>query len=207
MVEGAGNGPVLDWGVATTPLTGQRANGDQSFVVQNGGTALVAAIDALGHGPEAEVAALHAVGVLSAAPTIPIGELIRRCHQALLGRRGVVLSLAAFDVGAGILTWAGVGNVEGALHRVREGRIVSRSGLVIIGGVVGGDLHEVRPQQLPVEPGDLLVLATDGVERACVDAIDPGLSPERSAADLLQRFGKGTDDALVLVVRYRGRMP
>lgn len=197
-------GLTLDWGVAGAPLGGQEASGDLQVVQEYPGGVLVAAIDALGHGPEAELAARRTAEILRAAPRDPMAELLRRCHRALTGRRGVVISLATFDLRTGTMTWAGVGNVEGVLVRGGAPRPGTRSGLVVLGGVVGGDLPEVRPQQLPVEPGDLLVFATDGVHRAFVDGIDPHLPPAQLASELLARHIKGTDDALVLVARYLG---
>jgi negative regulator of sigma-B (phosphoserine phosphatase) len=194
----------LAWGVAAAPMPGEEANGDLHLVRHYPGGALAAVVDALGHGPEAERAAQRAVATLAEASPLPIAEHLRRCHQALLGNRGVVVSLATFETATGLMTWAGVGNVEAVLVRPGEGRVASRSGLVVLGGVVGGDLPEVRPQQLPVTPGDLVVFATDGVRREFVDAVDPRADPATIAADLLGRFAKGTDDALVLAVRYEG---
>lgn len=201
---GGAVGVALDWGVAGAPLAGQQASGDLHVVEEYPGGGLIAAIDALGHGPEAERAARRAAEILRAAPRDPLPELVRRCHLALTGRRGVVLSLAAFDTQGGAMTWAGVGNVEGVLVRSGAPQPGSRSGLVVLGGVVGGDLPELRPQQLPIEPGDLVVFGTDGVARGFIEGIDPELSPAPLARDLLARFAKGTDDALVLAARYLG---
>ena len=205
MASGVGAvGLTLDWGVAGAPMRGQQASGDLEVVREFPGGALVAVIDGLGHGSEAARAARRAGEILEGSPQVPIAELVRRCHQELTGRRGVVLSLAAFDARSGVMTWAGVGNVEGVLVRATNGHRMSRSGLVVLGGVVGGDLPEVRPQQLPVEPGDVVVFATDGVARAFVDGINPRLPAPQLAADLLAQHTKGTDDALILVARFLG---
>lgn len=201
---GGAIGVALDWGVAGAPLAGQQASGDLHVVEEFPGGGLIAAIDALGHGPEAERAARRAAEILRAAPRDPLPEIVRRCHLALTGRRGVVLSLAAFDAQNGTMTWAGVGNVEGVLVRSGAPHPGSRSGLVVLGGVVGGDLPELRPQQLPVEPGDLVVFGTDGVARGFIEGIDAQFAPAHLARDLLTRFAKGTDDALVLAARYLG---
>lgn len=205
MASGTGTvDPRLDWGVAGAPMRGQETSGDLEVVREFPGGALVAVIDALGHGPEAARVAERAAEILRASPHDPIAELVRRCHRELTGRRGVVLSLASIDRVGGMLTWAGVGNVEGVLVRIRNGHPPSRSGLVVLGGVVGGDLPEVRAQQLPFEMGDLLVFATDGVGRAFVDGIDPHLPTPQMTAELLARYAKGTDDALIVAARYQG---
>jgi hypothetical protein len=188
-------------------MTGERSNGDLHLIAEFPGGALVAVIDALGHGPEAERAAALAAVTLAARPRDPLPEAVRRCHQALVGSRGVVLSLATFDSGSGLMTWAGIGNVEGVLYRNGKHHRATRSGLITIGGIVGGELVEARAQQLPIDPGDVVVFATDGIRREFVDQVDPLRPPDEMAKELLLRFGKGSDDALILVVRYRGAAP
>lgn len=195
---------LLEWGVSAHPLPGQTACGDLHLVQAFPGGALVLAVDALGHGPEAEESARTAIAAALVAIGDPIPLLIRRIHRELIGRRGVVLSVGMFDAAEGVLTWAGVGNVEGLLSRGGRRVPSTSSGLVILGGVVGGDLPDVRPQQLPVEPGDLLLFATDGVDRGFVRDVDPRLPVGQIAEELLTRHSKGTDDAMVLVARYLG---
>jgi serine/threonine protein phosphatase PrpC len=58
-----------------------------------------------------------------------------------------------------------------------------------------------------VHPGDLVVLATDGVSSDFYLTIDMAITPQAIAAQILAKNGKGGDDALALVVRYRGKQP
>ena len=76
--------------------------------------------------------------------------------------------------------------------------------LVTRGGIVGGELPAVQAAIVPVTPGDTLVFATDGVRQEFVADISLREPPQRLADQILARFGKGTDDALVLVARYLG---
>jgi negative regulator of sigma-B (phosphoserine phosphatase) len=200
-------GTTLEWGVAAVPMAGEASNGDLHLVVDLPGGGLVAAVDALGHGPEAARTAERAVAAIASRPADPLPEILRRCHQALIGSRGVVASLATFDTRAGVMTWAGIGNVEGVLIREGKHRPSTRSGLINLGGIVGAELPEVRAQQLPVDPGDTIVFATDGIRREFIELIDPRRPPGEMARDLLARHAKGSDDALILVVRYRGASP
>ena len=57
---------------------------------------------------------------------------------------------------------------------------------------------------IPLEPGDAIVLATDGV--AADYLVITGVRHRRQdlAERVLERHGKGTDDALAVVVRYLG---
>jgi hypothetical protein len=64
-------------------------------------------------------------------------------------------------------------------------------------------LPVLRASVLPIEPGDTLVFATDGVRPEWPDELRVG-EPRHMADRLLARYGVPTDDALVLVVRYGG---
>jgi hypothetical protein len=70
------------------------------------------------------------------------------------------------------------------------------------GGVVGYLLPSLRTATVQLERDDVLVLATDGVRPVFGDW--PGEPPQDVAARILDEQGRGTDDALVLVARYRG---
>ena len=96
-----GTAPLLHWGVATLALAGQRESGDLHLVKPVDGGALVAVVDGLGHGEEAAFAAKTAVGALERYGHEPPLSVLQRCHEALIGTRGVVLSLASFDSARG----------------------------------------------------------------------------------------------------------
>ena len=58
-----------------------------------------------------------AIATLAAYAHEPIISLIRRCHEALRGTRGVVMSIASLNTHDRTMVWLGVGNVEGVLLR------------------------------------------------------------------------------------------
>jgi phosphoserine phosphatase RsbX len=49
------------------------------------------------------------------------------------------------------------------------------------------------------------VLATDGLRAGFGEDVAPSHDPQQTATLLLERHGKKSDDALVLVARYLGR--
>ena len=55
-----------------------------------------------------------------------------------------------------------------------------------------------------MQRGDVLVIATDGVEPDFADGLALAGSPSEIARRALERHRKPTDDALVLVLRYLG---
>ena len=199
-----GTAPLLHWGVATLALAGQRESGDLHLVRPLEGGACVAVVDGLGHGGEAAAAAKAAVATVERFAHEPPLSVVQRCHEALIGSRGVVMSIATFDAAHGTMTWLGVGNVEGVLQHADWSERSARVSLVTRGGIVGGELPAVQAAIVPVTPGDTLVFATDGVRQEFVADISLREPPQRLADQILARFGKGTDDALVLVARYLG---
>jgi len=166
--------------------------------------ALVAGIDGLGHGSEAARAARQAAEVVRESQNHDLVVLVQRCHAALRGTRGAAISLAFVSTAESAMTWLGVGNVEG---RVLSGdRSVTRpKGSLALGrGVPGHELPRVRPARLEVRPGDVLVLATDGIESAFADELDISGSTQTISERILANHWKRPDDALVVAVRYLG---
>jgi serine phosphatase RsbU (regulator of sigma subunit) len=195
---------LLDWSVAARAFPGERDSGDASTVVPFSGGVLVGVIDGLGHGPEAAEAARVAVATLNANPDAMVMDLVRTCHNALRRTRGATLSLASFHAATGTMTWIGVGNVEGALFRVDRNAPQPRDALMLRGGVVGYQLPPLRAATHHVHAGDMLVLATDGISSGFYNRSPIGRAAAEAAEEILQRCGKQTDDALVLVATYLG---
>jgi hypothetical protein len=196
-------GPVVEWGAAGFALEGG-ASGDVHVVAAFPGGALAAVIDGLGHGPEAAAAANLAASVLEASPADPVDALLARCHEALRRTRGAVASLASFDARTASVTWAGVGNVEGFLLRADPAVRPAREAITLRGGIVGYQLPAPRLAAVPVARGDVLVLATDGLRSGFGDGLSAAAPPQEMADAILARHARGSDDALVLVVRYLG---
>jgi negative regulator of sigma-B (phosphoserine phosphatase) len=163
----------------------------------------VGAIDGLGHGGDAADAAARAARVLCAAPGDEPTALVERCHRALTRTRGAVMTLAWIDVAERTLRWTGVGNVEGRLVRAGAGPNVPTEGAFVRGGVVGYNLPGLRVTSAPLGDGDLLVLATDGIESSFGRTLAPGGAAQEIADRILEDHARGTDDALVVVVRFR----
>lgn len=194
---------TIECGVAASVLPGQTEMGDRHVFVQLKNGALVAVIDGLGHGQGAAAAAKMAVAVLEDNAKESVIKLVRLCHEKLKATRGVVMSLAHFNSAEDTITWLGIGNVEGVLlHRNRYGR-VAREGLPLRGGVVGDRLPPLMASIVPVTRGDTLIFVTDGVRPNFADNFRAD-SVQATANTVLANFGRGTDDALVLVARYSG---
>lgn len=203
---------VVDYAVAALTLPGQDESGDLSLVKQFTGGVLIGVVDGLGHGPPAAIAAKIAIETLELHADEAVETLVDRCHLALTGTRGVVMSLASIDASNDTLTWVGVGNVDTVLFRADSDDCRNRHWLLLRGGVVGYELPTIRPSRAAINRNDLLVFATDGVrsgfgEKLPVDEPPRRVTPRRIADFIMSEFGRGTDDALVLAARYLGSTP
>ena len=192
----------LQWGVAAKALQGELASGDAYVVCAHPRGMLVAVIDALGHGIAAADPAARTVDIISRHAHDPLLSIVQSCHEAMTGTRGVVMSVASFDVAERQMTWVGIGNVEGVLLFAAQTASSPRAVLVQRGGIVGVRLPQLRVRVIPISDGDTLVFATDGVRTDFLDGLAPAGTPQGIADDIMARHCKGTDDALVLVARF-----
>jgi negative regulator of sigma-B (phosphoserine phosphatase) len=195
----------LEWSTAAATMPGETVSGDRHWAGPVANGMIFAVIDGLGHGQAAAAASKIAVAMLQQYPGDPLIELLHRCHESLRATRGVAMSLARVNTQDALLTWIGVGNVEGALlHREPD---LPCDKLLLRNGVVGSHLPTLRAEELPIRPGDILTMVTDGVttEHPLRVAMDARI--ESVADAILANACKGNDDALVLVARYRGTQP
>jgi phosphoserine phosphatase RsbX len=201
-VDALGDWPAaLDCGVAGAPMEGEERSGDLAVFAPTAVGGLACLIDGLGHGPDAADAAERCAAVVKANAEAPAGELLELCHRELRDSRGVVMTAAWFDLERSLLSWAGVGNVDARL--VRAGPQPREEVALVFGGVIGYRMPQVRVATMPLGRGDVLVMITDGIDAAISPALPGGGDAQALAERIFAMHGKGTDDALALVVRYR----
>ncbi|WP_329267861.1 SpoIIE family protein phosphatase [Streptomyces sp. NBC_01451] len=192
--------PGWRFGGVNVPLGGDGESGDAWAVVPGARTAALV-VDGLGHGPGAAAAARAAITTFQGAAVTDLDRLVQHAHGAMRGTRGGVLGACLIDPGRGEFAYAAVGNITGrVLTGGRYTHLLDRP------GTVGTQLSlpTVRLQHGPWEPGSTLVLVTDGIRSAWSLEDHPRLleqHPAIIAAVLHREYGRGTDDATVLVVR------
>jgi serine/threonine protein phosphatase PrpC len=195
---------AVEWSVAARALPGQTVSGDQHLIKPFPNGILFAAVDGLGHGNEATAAARCAVAMLANHAHESVISLAQRCNDALIKTRGAVMTVASLNLVESTITWLGIGNVECMLLRADPQSANSREVVLLRGGVVGYQVPTLQASVISVMPGDVLIFATDGIRSGFDEGLSVNDAPKQIADRILARFFKGTDDALVLVVRYRG---
>lgn len=191
----------LEFGAATRPYPTMPVNGDAFVIKRWSAHALVSVIDGLGHGPYAHRAAQAARHYVETHFDQPLEALFRGVGHACRATRGVVMALVHFDCGSHVVrySFASVGNIEVRLFggQGRENFIIRR-------GILGGHAPNPRVTEHRWEPGQVLVLYSDGVASHWSWEDFPGLTNESVTAvaqRLLRALAREHDDATVVVVK------
>ena len=198
-------GPI-EWAAARRPLPGEEVCGDFPIAVDVGGAAaLFGVADGLGHGRAAETAALRAADVVNRCRAEPLDVLLQLCHRGLSDTRGAAITLARIDFETDTLSWIGIGNVTADLVTKGADGVQIRASALLAGGIVGYRMpHALATHQVSIGPGDLLVIATDGILDNHVAGIDFAAPAMAIAEHILSAYSRESDDALVLAARHRG---
>ncbi|BBW99409.1 stage II sporulation protein M [Mycolicibacterium moriokaense] len=198
-------GPI-EWAAVRRPHPGEDVCGDHPIAVDVGGAAaLFGVIDGLGHGEGAAKAAQRAAEVVDEHRSEPLDAVMERCHLALTETRGVAMTLARMDFDTGTMSWIGVGNVAADVVAKHPTGVEVRSSALLAGGIIGYRMPPTLPShQVPITPGDLLVISSDGIAQHHLDSIDFAANALTIAEELVDRYGRENDDALVLTARHRG---
>ena len=191
---------ALELGGRCAPMRGQDECGDAWAHTRAGRWERLCLVDGLGHGPLAAVAAAAALAAFHAAPEAATpADIVALCHTELATTRGAVMAVAAIDVAAGRLLFAGVGNILGVIHSGLDSHH-----LLSIEGIVGHNVRKIRMVERQWTPGDALVLSSDGLSGRWNMNVYPGLLQRHAllvASVLFRDFARTTDDATVLVAR------
>jgi anti-sigma regulatory factor (Ser/Thr protein kinase) len=191
----------LDIDGVVRPITGEKVAGD-AFAVRHTATgALLLVSDGLGHGPLAAAASAAAVAAFHGAPDGSPTAVVEYLHRRMGHTRGAAVAVAAVDRAAGVVRYAGLGNIAGAV--VRPG---DRRPMVSLPGIAGHQRRAVREFEYPLPPDAAVVMHTDGLADRWRIEDYPGLLGRRAvvvAATLLRDAGVRRDDAGVLVATPR----
>ena len=194
----------IETAFAELALPGQAESGDLCLIKRVGKGTLLAVVDGLGHGQEAASAAHAAVAAIDRYAREPLVDLVRRCHEALVGLRGVVLGLAYLDPEASSMQWLGVGNIGGVLLRADTKARPSRVSLVPNAGFIGAERPYAKARGVPLVARDTVILHSDGIKDGFAESLVLANSPQEIADFIIARHRKANDDALALVARYGG---
>jgi negative regulator of sigma-B (phosphoserine phosphatase) len=173
---------------------GEGACGDIAVVRTDGARTLLAVIDALGHGKNAEEVAIAARDwLVGAALDAGVEELVRGLHGELRGTRGACGLVCIVDETS--IEGCSVGNVEMRWSK-------SRPAFVLTPGVLGHRIERPRIFRMQPSSAERVVLFTDGIS-ARFDLRQLGsLSTAEACRAIFTHHRRPHDDATVLVADF-----
>lgn len=182
------------------PKAGETACGDGYFCRLTMNSLKVFLGDGLGHGLPAQQAVQLALRTLEQQRENGPSAWLTAMHRATIGTRGLVGTGGQFDFTNRRWTLCGVGNIRTQLN----GALRSKSYLAQ-NGILGYNLpRTLVEQELAYEPGQCLIMASDGIQTRWNPARYPGVGrydPAVLAAAIYKEYARRTDDMSVLVAR------
>ncbi|WP_080059114.1 ATP-binding SpoIIE family protein phosphatase [Spirosoma aerolatum] len=181
---------------------GETMCGDGIYVKKTDGYIKLFVGDGLGHGPEAYTAVQAAINAFRVCVDQRPADIIRFLHRSVHKTRGLVGSIVVYDVQNHRWNWCGVGNISTRL----SGAITNKN-LLSYNGIIGMNLPSAMNDHfLPLEPGQLLIMCSDGIQSRW-DANKYPLIHRYDltvlAAALYKDYARQTDDVSLFIGRMQ----
>ena len=123
----------------------------------------------------------------------PLPVIFSGCNTAIRDTRGAAIAVALLSPDLRRLTYASVGNVRTLIQGERLQRLPSTP------GIVGAGYHPLRPLELEIGRGDLILIFTDGLQESLRPPADVAPDGMQALVDrLLHEERSGHDDAAIL---------
>ena len=200
--RGGGSPYAQSLGVVRQAKGGEAVCGDSWIARWFADGWICAVADGLGHGRIASDAATAIIeAVRRAPPRLSPVQMVEAAHQASRHTRGAAFGVAILDGPAGVVRFAGVGNIAAVVLNGTE-----RRHLVSHNGIVGHEYRKASEFSHPWQRTSMLLLHSDGIATQWDLGRYTGLlvrDPSLIAGILYRDFARGRDDATVVVLKER----
>jgi anti-sigma regulatory factor (Ser/Thr protein kinase) len=182
------------------PKPGEIECGDGFYHVRTKDHVKLMLGDGLGHGPEAAKAVIEAGNAFLNCPEISPAEIIRHISNAVKKTRGLVGTIAVFDMEQKKWSVCGVGNISTKITSP-----VSTKNLMAYNGIIGLNVpRTLNAQEIAYEKGQYIIMCSDGLKSkwdvlryAAINRYDASIL----SASILKDFARNTDDMSVAVCK------
>jgi anti-sigma regulatory factor (Ser/Thr protein kinase)/serine/threonine protein phosphatase PrpC len=156
--------------------------------------------DGLGHGPLAHLAAQRACEAFRKSVFNNPSEIINDIHRYVKDTRGLVATVAVFDLVNKIWKICGVGNISTRLCNALTAKTY-----MPYNGIIGVNISaRLQPQTIENETGSYLILCSDGISTRWDTSKHPAVFKydlSILAAVIYKDYARQSDDMSVLVVK------
>jgi anti-sigma regulatory factor (Ser/Thr protein kinase)/serine/threonine protein phosphatase PrpC len=181
------------------PCRGEMVSGDAVSVTEVEGGVLIGVVDGLGHGRSAHLAAKAATRLLRSHGSPDLVHVMSQLHERLQNTVGAAVSVCWIDLASGTVRYSAIGNTVLRIHGATSHRLGATP------GTVGAQVKTPRLETAQLNPGDVLIMHTDGVSDRTDFEDYPQLryqGVETVADRLVSQYGKRHDDATVVVCKW-----
>ncbi len=179
---------------------GETTSGDGYYYKVTGQYVKVMLADGLGHGKEANFAINEAVKAFKLCAENSPAQIIRYLHQEVRKTRGLVGTIAVFDLDSKQISITGVGNISAKL----SGQTLNK-GHLAYNGIIGHNIpNTMNDTVLPFSDYNQLIMCSDGMRSRWEISRLPGILRTDSAiqaAAIYKDFARRTDDMSVLIAK------
>lgn len=199
--EGSKKLPAVEISSLVLPKQGEEMCGDGFYYKLTKEKLKLFLGDGLGHGPEAAKAVNTAIEVFkkNLVDERPV-DIIRDLHQSTRKTRGLVACVAIFYFEEKLWRICGVGNIS-----TKVSSYVSTKNYVAHNGIVGHNIpNTMKDQEIPYEPGQNIILCSDGIKTRWDLYKYPGILKNDLSiltAALYKDHTRNTDDASVAAAK------
>jgi anti-sigma regulatory factor (Ser/Thr protein kinase) len=178
------------------PKPGETECGDGFYFKQSKDHIKLFLGDGLGHGKEAALAVNKAIEAFKLCPEESPAENLRFINQSVKKTRGLVATIAIFHVRERRWSICGLGNIGTKFYSA--GGVKTHSPY---NGIVGLNMpNSMKDQDVPFEPGQCLVMCSDGLKSKWDVLKFPGILRNDLSllnAALFKEFARNTDDTSI----------
>ena len=190
----------IDYYLAKVPLLSEKECGDAGIIKEFDNKIFAAVVDVLGHGKNAYRLTLVIEKFLEENYRKNLTGIMQGLHEHIKGSVGAVVILCLLDLDSGQLEYTGIGNLTIRIFGMNDKRLLPGE------GIIGYIMNTPKKEMVTLVPGDILLVHSDGIKAHFEAADYPGIYRQTAreiAVGVMNRFNKGIDDAICLVLKYR----
>ncbi|SEB18447.1 negative regulator of sigma-B (phosphoserine phosphatase) [Thalassobacillus cyri] len=178
------------------PKKGNYYCGDSYYYKETDKSFVCAIADGLGSGELAKESSQAVMDVIEDFPDLSIEALIKKCNEALMSKRGVVLGILKIDFPTETYSYSSIGNI-GIMTVTSEGR---KKRNIPLAGYLTGYPKKMRVVYGKLERGLVFIMFSDGVnERQLSSKLFHDFNVDRIVKQYENENGDVRDDDTTLI--------
>ncbi|MGM8212444.1 SpoIIE family protein phosphatase [Virgibacillus sp. W0430] len=173
--------------------------GDRYFYKNTDEGFICALVDGLGSGEEAQESADIVIRIIKKNVDVTVEDLVKRCNEQLMGKRGVVLGILKINFPEKMYTFSSIGNI--GVMTVTE---TEKKRSIPSAGYLAGYKRKIKVVSEKLEPQMIFFMFSDGVldkELSQSYFIDSDISKVTEVYAALSKE-KRDDDTTLIAIRY-----